>query len=81
MKLQRIFFGGMPPSSGKAMWSVELGAMPYSRSVVEGEVRCLPAWTRRREDGGERLVRRARRERSVLMEVFGGSVRGIAGGV
>jgi carbon starvation protein CstA len=46
---------------------------------VEGEERCLPACTRRRSDGVLRLVRRASSERSVLIDVFGGSVRGIAG--
>jgi hypothetical protein len=39
----------------------------------------LPAWTRRRSEGVERLVRRARRERRVVIEVVEGIVRGIAG--
>ena len=43
-----------------------------------GEDRCLPAWTRRREVGVERLVRRARRVRRVEIVVVGGRVRGIA---
>ena len=47
--------------------------------MVSGDERCLPAWTMRRSEGAEKLVRRARRERSVLMDVFEGIVRGIAG--
>lgn len=46
-----------------------------------GDERCLPAWTRRRSEGEERLVRRARRERRVEIEVEGGMVMGIAGGL
>lgn len=43
----------------------------------EGDVRCLPACTRRSSWG--RFVRSARRARRVEMEVVGGRVRGIAG--
>jgi hypothetical protein len=59
------------------MCSVELGAIEYSDSVLLGEERCLPACTRRRSEGVERLVRRARRVRSVEMDVFEGMLRGI----
>lgn len=45
---------------------------------MSDEERCLPAWTMRRSEGVERLVRRARRERRVLIDVFEGIVRGIA---
>jgi hypothetical protein len=68
----------MPPRSGSAKWSVLFGWIAYSASVVEDEERCLPAWTRRRSEGVVRLVRRASRERRVLIEVFEGIVRGIA---
>lgn len=71
----------MPPRNGSAMCSVALGGMPWDCSVEEGEVRCLPAWTRRRSDGVERLVRRARRERRVEIDVVEGIVRGIAADV
>ena len=54
--------------------------MAYSERVLAGEERCLPAWTMRRSAGEARLVRRARRERSVLIEVLAGIVRGIAVG-
>lgn len=47
--------------------------------VDEGEMRCLPACTSRRSEGEGRLVRTARRVRSVEMDVFGGMERGIAG--
>lgn len=43
---------------------------------VEAESRCLPAKTKRRSVG-EWLVRRARRDRSVDMEVVAGIVRGV----
>ena len=43
---------------------------------VEAESRCLPAKTRRRSEVG-RLVRRARRDRRVDMEVVDGTERGI----
>lgn len=46
--------------------------------MVSGEERCLPAWTMRRSEGLCRLVRRARRERRVRIEVFEGMVSGIA---
>ncbi|KAH9879854.1 hypothetical protein J1614_001878 [Plenodomus biglobosus] len=75
---QRIFLGGMPPRRGRAMCSVELEEIAYSERVVEGEERCFPAWTMRRSAGEERLVRRARRDRRVLIEVLEGIVRGIA---
>ena len=44
----------------------------------EGSVRCLPAYTRRREEGG-RLVRRASREWRVATVVDSGMVMGKAG--
>jgi hypothetical protein len=47
-------------------------------SVELGDARCLPACTRRRSEGVDRFVRRARRERRVEMEVVEGMVRGIA---
>jgi hypothetical protein len=52
---------------------------PIDRSSrVESEsVMCLPAKTRRRSDDG-RLVRRARRDFSVDIEVLEGTVIGIA---
>jgi hypothetical protein len=43
---------------------------------VEVESRCLPAKTRRRSDVG-RLVRRARRDRRVDIEVVDGTDSGI----
>lgn len=43
---------------------------------MEGDERCLPACTMRRS-AGCMLVRRARSERSVLIDVLAGSVRGI----
>ena len=46
--------------------------------MVSEDERCLPACTMRRSSGEERLVRRASRERRVLIEVFEGIVRGIA---
>ena len=49
--------------------------------VVEGSavaVRCLPAWTRRRDSCGME-VRSERREVRVEMVVDGGSVKGITG--
>lgn len=46
----------------------------------EGSVRCLPAWTRRREEAG-RLVRRARREWRVATVVDLGMEMGKAGRV
>jgi hypothetical protein len=46
----------------------------------EGSDRCLPAWTRRREEAGK-LVRRARREWSVATVVDLGMVMGKAGRV
>lgn len=46
----------------------------------DGSVRCLPAWTRRREQAG-RLVRRARREWRVATVVDLGTVIGKAGRV
>lgn len=46
----------------------------------EGSDRCLPAWTRRREEAG-RLVRRARREWRVATVVDLGMVMGKAGRV
>jgi hypothetical protein len=49
--------------------------MLLSKSV-EAESRCLPAKTRRRSEVG-RLVRRARSDRRVDMEVADGMVRGI----
>jgi hypothetical protein len=60
------------------MCSVELGAIEYSNSVLLGEERCLPACTSRRSEGVARFVRRARRVRSVEMDVFEGMLRGIA---
>jgi len=48
------------------------------RGALVGVVRCLPAWTRRRVDGGAE-VRRERRWRRVEIEVEAGMVRGIAG--
>lgn len=45
--------------------------------MVSDDERCLPACTMRRLSGVERLVRRASRERRVLIEVFEGIVRGI----
>lgn len=60
---------------GKARCSVESCAMWLSESV-EAESRCLPAKTKRRSVG-EWLVRRARRDRSVDMEVVAGIVRGV----
>lgn len=59
------------------MCKVALGGIEYDCRVEEAEERCLPACTRRRSEGEERLVRRARRERRVEMEVEGGMVRGI----
>lgn len=38
----------------------------------------MPAWTMRRSEGECMFVRRARRERRVLIEVFEGMVSGIA---
>ena len=60
---------------------VEEGAMLSEDSVdkIFGEVvRCFPAWTRRKSDGGIE-VRRERSCRKVVMVVEGGMVRGIAG--
>jgi hypothetical protein len=61
------------------MWSVLFGVTSYSERVVEVDVRCLPACTRRRSDSG-RFVRRARSVRRVAIEVFDERVRGMAGG-
>lgn len=50
----------MPPRTGKVMSITERGGMLREERVElveDGVVRCFPAWTRRREDGG-REVRR-----------------------
>lgn len=61
--VQRIFLCGIPPRTGKVMSITERGEMFREERVEladEEVVRCFPAWTRRREDGG----REVRRERS-----------------
>lgn len=59
------------------MCSVLFAEMAYETSVVLGEERCLPAWTRRREVLG-RFVRRARSVVRVEIVVLAGMERGIA---
>lgn len=61
---------------------VEIGALVVvvdGEEEREGEVRCLPAWTRRMEFVGAE-VRRERRWRRVDRVVSEGTVRGMAGG-
>jgi len=70
-----IGFLAIPPRIGRARCRVESWAMLLSESV-EAESRCLPAKTRRRSEVG-RLVRRARRDLRVDMEVVDGIVRGM----
>jgi len=55
------------------MCSVLSREMLYFVRSSDGELRCLPAYTRRSWDSG-RLVRRARSERRVLTVVDSGSV-------
>jgi len=71
----QVGFLAMPPRIGRARCRVESWAMLLSERVEE-ESRCLPAKTRRRSEVG-RLVRRARRDRSVDIEVVDGIVSGI----
>ena len=54
------------------------GMLSEERVDVKAEavVRCLPAWTRRREEGG-RVVRRERSWRSVVIVVEEGIDKGI----
>ena len=52
LKLQRIFFGGMPPRRGMAMCRVALGGRRREERVEDGEERWWPAWTRRRSEAG-----------------------------
>lgn len=72
----------MPPRIGSVRWMVEEGAMLSEDKVddVFGEVvRCFPACTRRRSDGGTEV----RRERSclrVVIVVEDGMLRGITAG-
>lgn len=51
--------------------------MDNSSRVLSESVMCLPAKTRRRSEDG-RLVRRARRDLRVEMDVLAGSVIGMA---
>lgn len=71
--------GGMPPRKGRVMSITERGEMLREERVElaeEGVVRCFPAWTRRREDGG-REVRRESSWRRVVMVVEEGMERGM----
>lgn len=65
---------------GRARWIVDSRVMACDVRDDDGSVRCLPAWTRRREEAG-RLVRRARREWRVATVVDLGMVMGKAGRV
>lgn len=74
--------GGIPPRTGKVMSMTERGGMFREERVEladEEVVRCFPAWTRRREDGG-REVRRERSWRRVVMVVEEGIERGMTSG-
>jgi len=58
-----LFFLGAPPRRGSVTWRVASGGIvrvDSERGALVGVVRCLPAWTRRRVDGGAE-VRRERR--------------------
>ena len=80
LKLHLGLLGAMPPRMGRARWRVAFEGMERDERVGgTGEldaVRCLPAWTRRRELSGA-VVRRDSRWMSVGMGVSEGIWKGM----